>query len=192
MSLQTLRKKTKSSTKAREFQRYQGMAAITNGADSSFTAANVIPIGAQMLLSGYACCHDALKPRERLMCGFQSFLTFSQLALMCAIYFKSDNCKEQQLALCKALLLAKYLYQGTLLINWFIAELNKEAHPETHPHKRKHHRDIAVTAAIKIAEIRPDEAITPKTTQGPRFFESYEESKESEEVNHPSDICDAV
>lgn len=148
MPLQWLSQNTKSSTKAREFQRYQGMVALATDDITGFSEAGIIPVGAQMLLSSYAFFQVPMKSQERLMYGVQSLLTLLKLALMSTIYLEKNDCKVPQHGLCIALVCVNYLYKGLLALNWFIAELNKEEHPDAtssphHHHHRRHARHHA-------------------------------------------------
>ncbi|MFZ4077753.1 MAG: hypothetical protein ACOYKA_07195 [Legionellaceae bacterium] len=118
---------TGSSREHRKAQRANGGTEILGQTISTISLiASLPPKVAQTFISGRACFFSTtLKPTERIAHGCQAFLTVTQIAIIIALYYQNDNCKDSDAPLCKTLRLCDLIYAGILLLNWSHSELNK-------------------------------------------------------------------
>ena len=116
----------KSSKPHRNAQRTNGVAEIAVGALKTISPIAVVPGKlAQGLNSGYAFFHTP-KISEKSIHVFQCSLALTQLIIAAVLFFRSEDCKDGGVPLCKGALILELLYQGTLMAAWVPSELMKE------------------------------------------------------------------
>lgn len=80
---------------------------------------------AQTSASVAVLCSDDAKVHERILNALQAVVSASEACLMIAVALTTETCPPMN-ALCKALMVCAYLYEGLLLAHFVLAEVDKE------------------------------------------------------------------
>ena len=80
---------------------------------------------AQTSASVAVLCSNDAKAHEKVLNALQALVSVSEACLMIAVAVTTETCPPMN-ALCKALMVCAYLYEGLLLAHFVLAEVDKE------------------------------------------------------------------
>lgn len=106
-------------------QRINGASEVLISGLGLLNSGAIIPAKlAQTLISGYCILRKDTQIIERLLHCLQFLLAGSQLGLAISTFLIDEPCENLDQKICRAVLLCKLLYDGTLLIGWVPSEVS--------------------------------------------------------------------
>ena len=124
--------KFESSKAQRNSLRVQSGAEIAGNAVAILSPAAKIPCKvAQSVASFYSFFSKETTPFEKGIGLTQGLISVAQVALLGYVYAQKLKCPDE--SVCTALMLCDLVYEGILLSNLFVSEINKKPHGDSPP-----------------------------------------------------------